>query len=516
MDSQRDHNGNSAFSLYDLLISGGILLSASIIGMVFDNLGFTEVNIITVYILGVLLISVAANHRVYSLISSIVSVVVFNFLFTEPRYTLHAYDSGYPVTFLVMFLAALITGSLAVKLKSHARQSAQDAYRTKVLFDTNQLLQRAENSDEIISVTAGQLVKLLDTDVIIYPVSDDKLGEPRIFTLSHESPRNKYTSEKEKEVAQWVFKNNRHAGADTDTLSDAKCLYLSIRVNNNVYGVAGIASKDRPHDTFERDIILSILGESALAMENEKNAREKEEAAIMARNEKLRSDMLRSISHDLRTPLTSISGNASNLLANGDTFDEDTRRRLYTDIYDDSMWLINLVENLLAVTRLEDGRMQLHLSAELMEDVVSESLLHIDRKSSEHNIVVKHDDEFLLARMDARLIVQVIINIVDNAVKYTPAGSNITIETLRQGNEAVVRIADDGPGISDDAKQHIFDMFYSGANKVADSRRSLGIGLSLCKSIINVHGGQITVENNKPHGTIFIFTLPAEEAHLNE
>ena len=160
--------------------------------------------------------------------------------------------------------------------------------------------------------------------------------------------------------------------------------------------------------------------------------------------------------------------------------------------------------------------MQLHLSAELMEDVVSEALLHIDRKSTEHNIVVKHADEFLLARMDAKLIVQVIINIVDNAIKYTPAGSNITIETMRHENEAVVKIADDGPGIPDDAKERIFDMFYSGANKVADSRRSLGLGLSLCKSIITVHGGRITVEDNKPHGTIFTFTLPAEEAHLNE
>ena len=118
--------------------------------------------------------------------------------------------------------------------------------------------------------------------------------------------------------------------------------------------------------------------------------------------------------------------------------------------------------------------------------------------------------------MDAKLIVQVIINIVDNAIKYTPAGSNITIETMRHENEAVVKIADDGPGIPDDAKERIFDMFYSGANKVADSRRSLGLGLSLCKSIITVHGGRITVEDNKPHGTIFTFTLPAEEAHLNE
>ena len=174
------------------------------------------------------------------------------------------------------------------------------------------------------------------------------------------------------------------------------------------------------------------------------------------------------------------------------------------------------MENLLSVTRLGDGQMNLHLSAELMEDVVAEALRHVNRQCGEHSITVEHRDEFLLARMDAKLIVQVIINIVDNAVKYTPKGSHIRIETRREGDWAVVRISDDGPGISDEAKPRVFDMFYSGANKVADSRRSLGLGLSLCKSIITVHGGEIQVGDNKPQGAVFTFTLPAEEAHLNE
>ncbi|MGN0554418.1 MAG: sensor histidine kinase, partial [Candidatus Fimenecus sp.] len=342
------------------------------------------------------------------------------------------------------------------------------------------------------------------------------LEAPQVFSVPDAAFLAECLSENEKSVADWVLRNNKHAGATTDTLSNAKCLYLSIRVNDNIYGVAGIVVGETPPDAFENSIILSILGESALAMENEKNAKEKEEAAILAKNEQLRADLLRAISHDLRTPLTSISGHASNLLTNGAAFDDETKKRLYTDIYDDSMWLINLVENLLSVTRLEDGKMNLHLSAELMEDVVAEALRHINRKSCEHHITVTHKDEFLLAKMDAKLIVQVIINIVDNAIKYTPKGSNIQIQTYKQGEKAVVRIADDGPGISDEAKQHIFDMFYSGANTVADSRRSLGLGLSLCKSIISVHGGELTVADNQPQGTVFTFTLPAEEAHLDE
>ena len=513
---KKTRRSSVVFSASDILKSIGILIAASLIGVVFDRLGFSEANIITVYILGVLINSVVTKNRIYSLISSVVSVFIFNFLFTEPRYTFHAYDSGYPITFLVMFIAAMITSSLSIKLKNHARQAAQAAFRTKILFDTNQLLQRAVGKDELISVTANQLVKLLDRNIIMYPVQGDELETPRIFSVSDETISEELTSDNERAVASWVLKNNKHAGATTDTLASVKCLYLSIRVNEHVYGVVGIVIADDPLDAFEYSIMLSILGESALAMENEKNAKEKEEAAIHARNEQLRANLLRAISHDLRTPLTSISGNASNLLTNGEALDGETKHRLYSDIYDDSMWLINLVENLLSVTRLEDGRMNLHISAELVEDVVAEALRHVNRKSVEHHITVEHKDEFLLAKMDAKLIVQVVINIVDNAIKYTPPGSNIKILTERRGDKAVIHIADDGPGISDDVKPHIFDMFYSGANKVADSRRSLGLGLSLCKSIVTVHGGTLTVKDNQPQGTIFTFTLPAEEAHLNE
>ncbi len=190
--------------------------------------------------------------------------------------------------------------------------------------------------------------------------------------------------------------------------------------------------------------------------------------------------------------------------------------RLYTDIYDDSMWLINLVENLLAVTRIEEGRLNLNITDDLIDDAITEALRHINRKSVEHHITVQNENDLLLAKMDAKLIVQVIINIVDNAIKYTPKGSNIIIRTSKQGNKAVVSVADDGNGIPDEMKPKIFDMFYSGANKIADSRRSLGLGLSLCKSIINAHGGNIMVCDNIPHGTVFIFTLPIGEVEIHE
>lgn len=503
-------------SAKDLIITLGVVAVATCIGTVFWKLGFTDSNIITVYILGVLLTSLFTKGYACSVISPLLSVLVFNFFFTKPQFTFQAYDSGYPVTFLIMLIASIITGTLAAKLKDNAKLSAQAAFRTNVLFDTNQLLQKANDESEIIKITASQLMKLLDRNIITYLETDGKLSKGYLFNNNSEIDRDVFFSLKEKKTAEWVFNNKHRAGATADTFSDAVCLYLAIRINNKVYGVIGIHIDGKPLDSFENSVLLSILGECALAIENSRNSKEMEQAAVIAKNEQLRSNLLRSISHDLRTPLTSISGNAGNLLYNYENLDAETRTQMFTDIYDDSMWLISLVENLLSVTRIEDGRMNLNISAELIDEVIEEALRHLNRKSVEHNISVNIKDELMLAKVDARLIVQVIINIVDNAVKYTQAGSSITITAEKKNDTVYVSIADNGRGIADCDKQHVFDMFYTGENKIGDSRRSLGLGLSLCKSIINAHGGEITLKDNIPHGCIFTFSLPSGEVNINE
>ena len=505
-----------SISVLDLLKSAGILILVTLIGLLFYNFGFTEANIITLYILGVMLISVYTRSSICSFVASIASVLTFNFLFTVPRFTLQAYDSEYPITFLVMFLASLLTGSLASKLKSHAKRSAQVAWRTKLLFETSQNLQRTHTQEEIISVTAKQLLKIFQRDIVVYSIDEKGLLEPEIFLVDEAASPQRYTTDKEREVARWVLSNNKRAGAGTETLPDARCTYLSIRTGERVYGVVGIAASDKPLDSFESSILLSVLGECALALENQKNVEEKEAAAVIAKNEQLRANLLRSISHDLRTPLTSISGNASNLLSNGPLFDAKTKEQMYADIYDDAMWLINLVENLLSVSRLEQGRMNLHLSTELIDEVVAEALRHINRKRAEYHFHVQSSDDYLLAQIDAKLIVQVLINILDNAMKYTPPGSDIEIGWKQEGKFIYISVADNGPGIPDQAKPHIFDMFYSASNQIADSRRSMGLGLALCKSIVNAHGGEIMVSDHKPHGSIFTFSVPAGEVELHE
>lgn len=352
------------WNVADVIKSAGMLLTATGIGYLFWNLGLSEANIIMVYILGVLIIAAITSHQIYSLVSTIVSVIVFNFFFTVPRYTLLAYDKDYPITFVIMFLAAFLTGTLAVRLK--------------------------------------------------------------------------------------------------------------------------------------------------------KTVRESERAAVLVQKEQLRTSLLRTLSHDLRTPLTAISGHASNLLSKEVVLDEETKERLYQDIYNDSIWLIDLVENLLSMTKMSEDGLNEHFTAELLDEVIVEAVNHIGRKKEEHKIIVNMKDEFLIIKMDARLIMQVLVNLIDNALKYTQKDSIIIITAEKKEKKVIVSVADNGPGVSDEKKPFVFDLFYSGAKSITDSRKSMGLGLSLCESIINAHGGEIWLTDNIPYGAVFTFSLPAEEVNLYE
>lgn len=500
----------------DLLITAGMLVDMTGLGLCFSKLGFTESNIITVYILGVLLSAILTRSHFCSLISSLCSVLLFNYFFTEPRFTFHAYEPGYSVTFVIMLIAALLTGSLAYRLKDNARESARSAYRTKVLFDTNQLLQKSRTYDDVLRVLANQVILLLDMDVIIYPVEGGKLGKGYIYAKNDEVDNSFCMDNTESDVVQWVLENKKRAGATTKVYPDSKCLYLAIRINGTVYGIMGIRVEQKNLSSFENSILLSILGECALALENLDNEKAKEEAAVMAQNEKLRANLLRTISHDLRTPLTSISGNASNLYHHYKMLDDEMREQMFSDIYDDSEWLIRLVENLLSVTRIENGEMKLNKSLEVLDDVVEEALKHIDRNKVDHTIEVSRPDDIVIANMDAKLITQVIINIVNNAIKYTQRGSVISITYGNEADRVCVKISDNGPGMDEKAREHAFDMFYTGQNKIADGKRSMGLGLALCRSVVEAHGGSIDITDNDPTGCAVTFYLEKGDVSIHE
>ena len=458
-------------TLRDWGISAGILVLASGLAFLFSRVGFSEANIIAIYLLAVLLTAMVTSTRSSYVLSAIGSVLVFNFFFTYPQFSLRVYADGAPLTFLIMLIASLTVGTMTDRMKGQTKQSTQAAYRTNLLLETNQLLQKAQTDEEVLRACRTQVSKLLGRTASVLP------------------------------------------GVVASTNKDTQ--RYPIKVQDRIYGTVIIEGAE-PLEAFENSVLLSILGECALTLENSRNTKEKEAAKLQAENEKLRANLLRSISHDLRTPLTSISGNASILLSDSENLDVDARKQMYGDIYDDSAWLHNLVENLLAVTKIEEGRMELKTQPQLAEEIVSEAMQHISRKRSEHTITVTHENDLLLAQCDAKLIVQTIINLVDNAIKYSPAGSNIWVSTRWEDSMAVFTVADDGPGIPDQEKKQIFQMFYTGSTAVADSRRSLGLGLSLCKSIVTAHGGTITVSDNQPVGTVFTFTIPAGEVEVHE
>ena len=501
-------------SAKDYFLTAFIFAVCTLIGLLFQKLNFTDTNIVTIYILGVLLTSIVTDGYLCSVAGSFLSVFLFCFFLTEPRMSFQTYAVGYPVTFLIMLISSVLTGALAAKLKTHAKLSAQLAFRTQILFDTDRLLQKAKGEREILDVTCTQLLRLLNRNITAYVVENNALSEGKLFSGAGEDTEDFLTKE-EQQIARWTYENRQRAGASTHHFPQAKCLYLAIRSGNNVYGVIGIPLQKEILDSFEYSILLSVINECALAMENAQNAMEKEKNAVIAKNEQLRADLLRAISHDLRTPLCSISGNADMLLSNSERLDEATKHQIYTDIYDDSEWLIGVVENLLSITRLNDGRLKFKFSDQLLDEVIAESLRHISRKHDDYKIV-SDCEELVLARMDVRLIIQVLVNLIDNAIKYTPPGSVICIQGTKTDGKAQISVKDNGPGIPEEMKPHIFQMFYTGKTTVADSHRSLGLGLALCHSIIEAHDGTLILTDHAPHGCNFTFTLPLSEVTLNE
>ena len=484
-----------------------ILTLSTLVGLLFHYAGFNDANIITIYILGVIITAVWTSGHLYGALCALLSVGAFNYFFTIPRFTFRAADPNYPVTFLVMLLASFIAGTLASQVKNQARQAAQKAYATELLLSSNQKFQQGQSDWEILSIAAQQLGRLLGRPVFY------ALAEAGPLTFRSQNQRGEELPAGEvAQAAQWVLSNGKSAGATTDTFPDAANLYLPVGSARGVMAVMGIPMEGLPQpEAFERNLMAAMLSECGLILERRRLQAEKQAIELSTQQERLRANLLRAISHDLRTPLTSISGNAAMLMSI--PMEEEKKQELYAAVYDDAVWLTNLTENLLAVTRMEDGVVHLQMAPELLEEVFQEALSHLDRQAATHRITVSLEDDLLMARMDVRLIVHVILNLVNNAVKYTPVGTDITLSAARRGEWVEVSVADHGPGVADEAKPHIFDRFYTAGQPAADSRRGLGLGLHLCQSIVHAHGGTISVEDNVPHGAIFRFILPVAEVN---
>ena len=500
--------GRERFSFGNLVKTALILAACTGMGFLFSTIGLAITNVVLIYILGVMGVALTTTGYLYSLLSSLLSVLVFNFFFTVPFYSLRS-SPDYLATFAVMFTAALLSSSLTSRIKAQSIQTANKAYQTEVLLSTSQLLQKADDRRAILEVVQRQLSRLLEHSVLCY---DSDLDAPALCAIEQDGGFEGIDLASERHVARWVRENAKHAGRTTRMFPEVKCLYMAVRSEGRVWAVIGIrADNSPPIDEYRKNLMISILDECAMAVAKDHMTREKQRMEENARQESLRANLLRSISHDLRTPLTSISGNAAILMENQGQLSEASLKRLYTSIYDDAIWLNGLVENLLTITRTENGTMKLNLQTELVADTVEEALRHIDREAAHKQITTDLPEEMLLARMDAGLIVQVLVNLLNNAVKYTPEGARIIVGVRREDDRAMIWVEDDGQGVLPGDEDRVFDMFYTGVKRSPDSRRGIGLGLALCKSIVQAHGGEIGVENVQPHGAKFWFTLPIVE-----
>ena len=497
------------FSWRDAVVTLLCLAISTAVGFAFDWAGFSESNIITIYILGVLVTAVSTSGHLYGAANSLLSVLAFNFFFTEPRFTLQADGPSYPVTFLIMLSSSIIASSLASRVKEQARMAAEKSYYTELLLGSSQKLQTIRTEWDCLRLTAEQLSRLFDRPVI-YALNDaDKELDFRIEPADEHTLLEKLSTE-EIGVAKWVQKNNKHAGATTNTLPDSKWLFLSVRGTRGVMGIVGvpIAGYVVP-DAFEKNLMVALLGECGLSQERIRLEEERNQIALQTQRESLQANLLRAVSHDLRTPLTNINGSVGILMGKDQTLKPEVREQLYTAIDDDTNWLINMTENLLAATQLETDRTKLKTAPELLEDLFQSAVRQLDRRARDHHISVDLEDQTLMASMNAGMIQRVIINMMNNAIQYTPKDSHIILSGTRRKDWVEISVSDDGPGIPDEAKKHLFDLFYTAEQGKPDSKRGLGLGLHLCQSIVNAHGGTITVSDHAPSGTTFRFTLPA-------
>ncbi len=516
--------------VYDACVACGLLAAATVAGFLLDRPDFSQA-IVIVYVLAVQLCAFFTWSRIYCLVSSAAAVALYSYFFTEPRFSMAALGGDYPGTFVIMFIVSLVSSSIAIALRRALVRMATGARRTQMILETNRMLQHCGTRADIMRAAGTQLARFASAPCVWYRMEDDgaDLVPECAYTPTGDAASMRLIAP---EMPPFLS-GSAYVGTPLDaTFGGAASYGVYLTVHAGEAAVAGDGTQGRvlgafalsvPGDALsdeERTIADAIVSEAELALDRAQALEEREKAAVLAKNEQLRANLLRSISHDLRTPLTSISGNADVLLDQGSTgtavLDRDTRRGLLKSISSDALWLNATVENLLAITKLEGGGMHLATTLELMDDIVEEALRHVSPAAAEHEIEVVSCEEPALVNVDARLMVQLVVNLVNNAITYTPAGSHIAIRIEAGEGRVRCSVEDDGPGIAPEDRARIFESFYTVNHGLADGHRSVGLGLSLCKSIAAAHGGEISVDAAEPHGAIFRIELPAADIELDK
>ena len=438
-----------------------------------------------------------------SLFASLVSVFAYNFFFLPPLYTTTIADPQNVIAMASFVIVAVIVSNLTSRVRSQAIAARQRAQETEQLYLFSRKLSAAVTLDDLLWATAYQIALMLKVRVVLLLGK----GEP---VLSASYPPEARLPEADLAAARWCWSNNRPAGRDCETHPEASRLFLPMHTGRGVVAVIGLAA-ERPGALLSADqrrLLEALSDQTALAIERVHLARDVDRARLVAETDRLRTALLTSISHDLRTPLASILGSATSLKTQPEALDEAAKREMISTIQEEAERLNRFIGNLLDMTRLESGAIVPRSSMADLSEIVGSALERASRILEQHRIEVRLPADLPMLRLDVVLFEQVLFNLLDNAAKYAPTGSLIQMQA-RQANEMVeLRIIDEGEGIPVADLERIFDKFYR--VQAADRRRvGTGLGLAICRGFVEAMGGHIAAGNRTDRpGAVFTLILP--------
>ncbi|MDK2741401.1 MAG: sensor histidine kinase KdpD [Nitrospira sp.] len=477
----------------------GVLIATAIDWLMFPY--FSAENLIMMYLIAVIAIAIRCG-RGPSVLASALSVATFDFFFVPPYYSFSVSDIQYLLTLGVMLVVALVISNLTVRLHHQAALSRYRERRTGVLYAMSRDLATHRGTDMLTQLAVAHLREVFDAQIAIFLADANKRvqlqrGEQLYFELDP----------KESGVAQWVFDHNERAGFGTDTLPGTSALYLPLVGSGGAIGVIAVRPKDSALllDPEQLHLLESLVNQTALAIERTRLSEEAQQAHVAAETERMRSAILSSVSHDLRTPLATISGAASSLVAGQEALTVAARQDLARSIYREADRLDRLLRNLLNMMRLEAGAVRLSKEWHPLDEIIGAALSRLEGRFPEHIVNTDLPAELPLLLADGVLLEQVIINLVENAVKYAPVGTEIGLTASTTDHQVVVEVADRGPGIPAGEEALIFDKFYRGKSA---REGGVGLGLTICRGIVEAHGGRIWAQNRPGGGALIRFSIP--------
>jgi two-component system sensor histidine kinase KdpD len=460
-------------------------------------------DVVMIYLLGIMLVASRLGFGP-SLAAALASVAAFDFFFVPPYLTLAFADLRHGTTFVVMFAVAFVISALTQRVRNQAATASEREQRTASLYALSRELANAQGVEQVVGAAANRVERAFGAGVSVFTPSASG-----VLARSYASGSVGQPSERDVSSSQWVWLNGREAGLGTSTLPGGPSLYLPLLGSSGLVGVLGITPRDPDHlrQLAQRRQLEAFAAQTALAMERARLAEQAQEARRGMEAEQLRSSLLSSVSHDLRTPLAVITGAAGTLLEGQAGVTEATRRDLLNTVLEAAERLNRLIGNLLDMTRLESGAVRLNKEWLSLEEVVGSSLNHLDTRLGERTIRAQLPPDLPLVPGDAILLEQLLINLIENALKYSPGA--IEISATATPIELTVEVSDRGPGIAPGDSERIFDKFQRAARL---QREGVGLGLTICRGIVIAHGGKIQALNRDGGGATFRFTLPLDLA----